>query len=150
MYFSDARNRGPYVSLFQFELVFLSISTFSLFASLLITNSIKLDHKCAMAIEKINISLERAKKYCTRSIYAFVNKFWHYRSTVFLYYTNCHEIQVLFKIRPLIRWIGQNKFWQKWDSSTGYPALFPSAITITPLSQMCLWRALNYGYFMHH
>ena len=39
---------------------------------------------------------------------------------------------------------------KKWDSSPGSSLSFPTALPITPKSQLCLWWALNFTYSMHH
>ena len=39
---------------------------------------------------------------------------------------------------------------KKWDSSPGSSLSFPTALPITPQSQLCLWWALNFTYSMHH
>ena len=39
---------------------------------------------------------------------------------------------------------------KKWDSSSGSSLSFPTALPITPQSQLCLWWALNFTYSMHH
>ena len=39
----------------------------------------------------------------------------------------------------LIRRIEQKEFGQKWGLNPGYPDHFPTATTITPQSQLCLW-----------
>ena len=56
----------------------------------------------------------------------------------------------IFKILTLLDELKKKEFWQKSGLRLGYPDHFPTAVTITPQSQQCLWLALNCTYFMRH